>query len=154
MKRWCSWPYYSSAFALIMMLDRITKLWALKLNDPYQVTSFLSFDLWLNRGLSWGLFHSSKQTTFTLVSLIPFVILCGALFYAYHQKKMGQCILGEIFVIAGALGNLIDRVWYGGVIDFILLSYKQWSWPYFNVADISIVCGVGIMIITTMYKQQ
>ena len=64
-----------------------------------------------------------------------------------ERKKAGDIILGQVLVVAGGFGNLCDRVWYGYVIDFIHVHYKQWSYPYFNVADMCIV--VGVFIITT-----
>jgi signal peptidase II len=66
--------------------------------------------------------------------------------YAYHQYLCGNSIIGEVCVVTGSLSNLIDRVVYHGVIDFIILSYNDFSWPVFNIADTIIVLGVGIMI--------
>jgi len=74
------------------------------------------------------------------------VITVGLCFYAYHNDARGRSIIGEICIIAGSFYNLIDRVLYGGVIDFIILSYANVSWPVFNIADVMIVIGVGFLI--------
>ena len=54
--------------------------------------------------------------------------------------------LGLALVLGGAIGNVIDRVAYGYVIDFILFYYKDWSYPAFNVADSAITCGVALIL--------
>jgi signal peptidase II len=59
--------------------------------------------------------------------------------------------MGFGLIIGGALGNVIDRAIYGAVIDFILLSWKSWSWPVFNLADMAISCGVGLIIIDSLW---
>ena len=62
--------------------------------------------------------------------------------------------LAEVAVIAGASSNIIDRFWYGGVVDFILLEYEQWSWPLFNVADIVIVGGIIVMVFNSFWPDR
>ena len=66
--------------------------------------------------------------------------------HAWYVYRQGQSILGEILVISGACANLIDRVIYGAVIDFIYLHIDSWSWPIFNIADVSVIIGVAFMI--------
>ncbi len=74
-------------------------------------------------------------------------------FYTYLRWRKGFWIGGECFVLAGSLSNIVDRIIYHGVLDFILLSFNTWSWPVFNIADMAIVFGVGIMIIQG-YKER
>src|SRR5689334_4447188 len=127
---------------VILIIDRITKLAALTyLQLPRVVNNYLTFELTFNRGISWGLFHDATGIAFIILSAMIAVItamICWDAYYRYHQ---GKKIWGHVCIIAGSVSNLIDRVIYGGVIDFILLSYKQYSWPVFNVADVAIVCG-------------
>lgn len=66
----------------------------------------------------------------------------GDISYALSKNKL----VGLIAIIAGSLSNIVDRFIYGGVIDFIELSYNQWIWPVFNVADVAIVCGIGLIL--------
>jgi len=132
----------------IFCIDRITKSFALEccVDKTYYYNSFLSYDLVINRGISWGMFHSTVPMNFLLVSVVialVTVILCG---HAYYLFKIGSSIVGHVFVIAGSLSNLVDRVYFGGVIDFIILSFGGYSWPVFNIADVAIVIGIGIMI--------
>ncbi len=111
------------------------------------VNSFLSFEVVFNRGISWGMFHSQSDVLFFIVSAIIAIItavLCG---YAYHNYMRGNVIAAEVCIIAGSCCNLIDRVMYGGVVDFIILSYGQLTWPVFNIADAVIVFGVGLFLL-------
>ena len=64
----------------------------------------------------------------------------------YARWILGKNILGEIFVLSGAISNIIDRFYYHGVIDFISLHWKKYYWPIFNLADLFIVLGVFLML--------
>ena len=58
------------------------------------------------------------------------------------------------FIIGGALGNLVDRIRFGAVIDFLDFHIGEWHWPAFNVADIFIVIGVGLYIISMIFRKK
>lgn len=133
---------------LIFLLDRVTKMAALAWcsESAYIVNSFLSFQLFFNRGVSWGMFHSDSDVIFVGVSLIIVGITALLSWHAYKHYKQGYAIFAETCIIAGSFSNLVDRALYHGVIDFIILSYNNVSWPVFNVADAVIVFGVGILI--------
>jgi signal peptidase II len=64
-----------------------------------------------------------------------------------HEKLMGAALS---LVLGGAIGNLIDRVAYGYVIDFLDVYYQDWHWPAFNVADTAICIGVGLMLLESL----
>lgn len=70
------------------------------------------------------------------------------IFIAYTLVRMinHYNVMAELMVCAGACSNMIDRFWYGGVADFILISYRNWSWPVFNGADVFIVTGLAVML--------
>jgi signal peptidase II len=135
--------------AIIFVVDRLSKIAALKwcLNTPYHVTSFLSFDVIFNRGVSWGMLHSKDTLAFMLVTLMITVITAVVCWLAYRNYKKQMFILGEVCVITGSICNLLDRIVYAGVIDFIVLSYGKWTWPVFNIADMMIVMGVGLLFL-------
>jgi len=141
-------------FLLIFIIDRTTKYAALLYcEQPCYINQFLSFDFVLNRGISWGLLHSQNDWIFVLVSFVIFLVTLWVMHFAWRRFKAGHGIFPEVLIIAGSLSNIVDRIVYGGVIDFILLSYRDWSWPIFNVADAAIVLGVGIMLVR-YYKKQ
>ncbi|HSC25353.1 MAG TPA: signal peptidase II [Candidatus Babeliales bacterium] len=132
----------------IFIVDRVLKIAALAwcTDFVYVINSYVTFDVVINRGVSWGLLHSTNDFIFFMVSC-AIVIITGALcWYAYNQYRQGISILGEICIIAGSVANLTDRLFYSGVVDFIVLSYKNWFWPVFNIADVAIVIGTSIVM--------
>ena len=143
-KKLCT--YFSLAIT-ILIFDRITKQLALiHAQTPQVINEYISFELAFNRGVSWGMFHDASHMTFVLVSGIIALITAFLCWHAYARYKKGGLIFGHVCVIAGSIANLIDRVVYGAIIDFIVLSYNQYSWPVFNIADMAIVCGVGLLV--------
>lgn len=132
---------------IISIIDRITKLAALKyLQTPRVINEYLSFELTFNRGISWGMFHDAAETMVGVVTTTIAIITAFLCWHAYDTYKKGHSIIGHVCIITGSIANLIDRAVYGGVIDFILLSYQHYSWPVFNIADVAIVCGVALLI--------
>lgn len=136
----------------IIALDRITKLYAITycFSAPWNITSFFSCDVVFNRGISWGLFYADDALTFGLISWFIVVITVGMAVWTTLRYIQGYSIIGEICVITGSLANIADRFIYLGVIDFIILHYNGWTWPAFNIADISIVCGIFLMFLTAV----
>lgn len=146
---------YIIVFITIFIIDILTKYWALgACNQEVVITPFLSCELIINRGFSWSLFHSSSTLVFFIVSA---VILCaiGALgVHTLYQWRAGKNILGEVMVLSGALANMLDRVMYGGVIDFIVVHYQAYTWPVFNVADMAVVVGVACMFFINWHEHE
>ena len=141
--------YFFIALSVIG-LDRITKMWALSLKGQLVVNSYLSFDLVYNRGISWGFFNSSDAFRFYLVTVLIMLVMVVLAWHARFRIQEHKAVIGEVLVLAGGLSNLFDRLYYKGVIDFIELSYHNFSWPIFNCADIAIVMGVGLMVYTVI----
>lgn len=141
------WLYWLIGLA-VFCVDRATKSMALAWLSgfSYQFNSFLSFELVINRGISWGMFHSSSSTMFVIVSCVIAAVTMMVCWHAVYFFQRGLSLFGHVCIIAGSLSNLIDRGYYCGVIDFIVLSYNSVSWPVFNIADVAIVCGVGILL--------
>lgn len=137
---------YIVAVALFA-LDRITKYWAVqKLQvGPYYVNQFLSFELSYNRGISWSIFYSENSVIFGILTLAIAGIISGLMYYTFYRAYRGYSIVGCTITVVGAFSNFVDRFYYQGVVDFIVLSYGAWSWPVFNIADICIVIGVLYM---------
>ena len=143
-------------FTLIIISDRITKFFALKYlvssSKEIVVTPFLNLILEFNRGISWSMLSfPSNNLFFLLTTFICFVIVVFSI-QTYHQHKKNMSIFFELFVIGGALSNIIDRFVYGAVIDFIELHIGTWYWPIFNIADMCIVVGIICIIIKNVVK--
>lgn len=139
--------HYVLLAGLVFLIDRLTKYFVMYRMPHYQIHPYASIELVFNRGISFGLFHSEGAFVFTSVNiLIGFVIALLAT-HTYARLKENKLIIGEVFIFAGAISNVIDRYVYGGVIDFIALSFRNWHFAVFNVADIFIFIGVVLMII-------
>jgi signal peptidase II len=125
--------------------DRISKMFILShVVIPHSPCYGLNILITWNRGVSWSMLHRAEF--WWLIAGLSALILT---LIAYTQWRMqrGVLVIGELLVIGGALSNLVDRLMYGAVLDFIELYVGDYHWPVFNVADVFIVIGVGIMLI-------
>lgn len=144
---------YAFLFSVLFLCDRIAKYVMVQWGSaPLKVAPFLSFQLSFNRGVSWGLFHSMDTNIFLLVSFITVLVLIPLFIYTVLRWRTGCTIWGETVALAGAFSNLIDRIVYGGVVDFISVSYGWFSWPVFNIADMCIVLGI-LFVLFNFYKE-
>ena len=132
-----------------IIIDQITKILVYK--NLYQgelsiIKNIFSLTYVENYGAAWGIF---SEFDFLLKILPPLLVLV-ILFYIYKYKPGKIEILSGTLVIGGAIGNFIDRVRLGFVIDFI--DFKVW--PVFNFADICIVVGCFLMVLTLFRKDE
>lgn len=101
-----------------------------------------------NPGVAFGLFARSnveyKAYFFVAISMVAI----GAILVIFHQTPSSKkpALMSLILIFSGAIGNLIDRVVYKEVIDFLDFYYQNYHWPAFNIADSCITIGVGFMI--------
>lgn len=135
---------YIFLFFVSVLADRLTKWWALTSlqSGPMAVVPGLRFSFAWNRGISWGLFNSLSGAHFYLLTL---AIVAVILFFSLHtvvEYRASRPIYYEILVLAGAISNLFDRLYYKAVVDFIDVYAGAWHWPTFNVADACIVVGI------------
>jgi|SRR5271155_4961655 len=145
--------WYFLLFSGVITADRISKNWALEhCIEPLKINEFLSFELMFNRGISWGLFNSTHDWLFLVISVLIVGVIFALSMYTFVRWNNTYWVIGEVLVLAGALSNMIDRVLYRGVVDFILLSANGYCWPYFNIADACIVVGVSCMIATVIWE--
>jgi signal peptidase II len=111
------------------------------------IDGFWKWRLSMNPGSAFGLF-SSQNGARILLSVVGIVAVFGML-WMLRKARRDQTILhwALALVAGGAVGNLIDRIYYGVVTDFVLWHYQGHEWPVFNVADVVLVIGVGLMFI-------
>ncbi|MBR0575419.1 signal peptidase II [Proteiniclasticum sp. BAD-10] len=136
-------------FLIGMALDILTKQWAMNglkpQGDITVIPGFFDLAYLENRGAAFGIF----QGKVVLLVLVTFVVL-SILFLNYLKtpKKSLLFTWSNALILTGALGNLLDRVRLGYVVDFLSLHYKnQYYFPTFNVADICITFGTGLLIL-------
>jgi signal peptidase II len=108
-----------------------------------------------NRGAIFGFFsHSESRILFIFLTLVSLVALGLVIYYFFKTPSSQRFMKISLSVIlAGALGNLIDRVFRGYVIDFLDFHIKNWHWPSFNVADACITVGAFLLIFILVFKR-
>jgi signal peptidase II len=111
------------------------------------VDGFWKWRLSMNPGSAFGLFSSQTGARVGL-SVVGIIAVFGML-WMLRKARPDQAVLhwALALVCGGAVGNLIDRIYYGVVTDFVLWHYKTHEWPVFNIADVVLVIGVGLMFI-------
>ncbi len=153
------WVWGTAIPAVVILLDQISKAWAIKqffapqnicaINPHPNLKIELSpvFDLALvcNQGVSFGMFSSSSPVVRTVLTLFA-VAMCIFLLTWLNKEKSKLMSLALSLIIGGAIGNAIDRALYGAVTDFLSFDDIGFKWV-FNVADTAITCGViGLMM--------
>jgi signal peptidase II len=110
-----------------------------------QVTAFFDLVLTCNRGMSFGLFNSGQGLSVPLFSLAAVAIV--AVLVWWLSRVNSEILASAIgLIVGGAIGNVIDRLRFGGVIDFLYFHLGSWYWPAFNLADSAICIGVIVML--------
>ena len=104
-----------------------------------------------NPGAVWGIFSNQTQVL-SFISLVVFVAIL-AMFPRFVNGFIERGIAMSL-ILSGILGNLIDRILRGNVVDFLSFYYKRWEWPSFNVADSCICIGVGIYLISCWTRNE
>ena len=133
--------------AVVVIVDRLTKLWALNAladGEIVPIEGILGFDLAFNTGAAYGLFKGGGS-----VIAVGALVAAGLIIYALRsvERRFEAVTLGAI--MGGALGNFVDRMTRGYVIDFIewhILSRPRLDWPTFNVADVGISVGAAVLL--------
>jgi signal peptidase II len=138
-------PFYVFIIALlIIMLDQITKHLVLKYLNPFEsieILPVLHLVLVSNKGGAFGMFKGTGSTLFIGISIVAIIFVIWLLICTKEDY------VGLSLIMGGAIGNLIDRLHYGWVVDFIDFSIGKFHWPAFNVADSALTIGVTIILL-------
>ncbi|WP_324617423.1 signal peptidase II [Microvirga alba] len=135
-----------AAALIILILDQATKIYGLFIYDlpvrePVAFGPFINLIVVWNRGVSYGLFQQSTEFGRWMLVVISIVAAVGLIFWI--RRTTGWVLAISLgLIVGGAIGNVIDRLAYGAVFDFIQIYFGSWSWYVFNVADAAIVAGV------------
>ena len=148
------WPWLGIALAVIL-LDQITKTLiagTMQLGDARRITSFFDIVRAHNRGAAFSfLSDASGWQRWFFIGLG----LAAAVFIVWMLKKHGgQRLFGWALalILGGALGNVIDRLLHGHVIDFVQVHWRSAYFPAFNVADSAITVGAGLLILDELLR--
>jgi signal peptidase II len=148
---------YLGIVAAVAVLDQLTKAWVQRSIGRYEsrpvIEGFLSLTHGRNPGIAFGVLSEGglpfQALALTLLGLVAVVALS---LYALRVPSVHRVrLLALSLVIGGAVGNLIDRIRYGSVVDFIHVYWRTYEWPDFNVADSAISVGVTLLILEGLF---
>lgn len=148
----------AAAFLIAALVDRLTKNWALA-NLAYAsplpvVGGFFNLTLVYNKGAAFGIFSNFEDglRQILLAAAAAVALLSVVYFLAKEYRGSVAAHIAVGFILGGALGNIIDRISFGYVIDFLDFYVGQNHWPAFNIADSAICVGVFALIFTPSCK--
>lgn len=144
---------YLAILASILVADQVTKFWITSHFSLYDaqvvIPGFFNLVYVTNKGAAFSMFASVESPLrhyfFVSINIIAFLGLSIAAFKMRRNHRFYT--ISFALIAAGALGNVIDRIRYGAVIDFLDFYFGSYHWPAFNVADSSICVGVVILFI-------
>jgi signal peptidase II len=134
---------------ITLLLDQLSKWSALsnlKMGVPEQVLPFMNWLLLFNPGAAFSFLAQGsgwQRWFFTAIGLAACIYIIWLIRKSQNDKLL--CIALSL-ILGGALGNVLDRLMYGAVVDFIDLHYANWHWPAFNIADSAICIGAALII--------
>ncbi|MCD4733827.1 signal peptidase II [bacterium] len=166
------WPGWKGFFAQLgtrklalwialigLVADQASKL-AIQLTIPYhmgvtvfsKLFGFIDFKLVhsLNTGVAWGFLRDVPGINFVFMAITTVAILMLIGWLAVGKDLTKGMVWGLGLVLSGAIGNLLDRIIVGGVVDFLDFTIGTYHYPTFNVADACVVVGVGLLILATI----
>ena len=137
----------------VVFFDRVTKIFfsnILSLGESLPVIrSYLHMTLVHNTGIAFGLFKNQGFVFIVIPVIAVILLIYNIYYYKYNGERLSRLyIVAFSLILGGSIGNLIDRIYYGHVIDFIDLRF----WPVFNIADSAITAGAFIIALQCLPK--
>jgi signal peptidase II len=151
--------FFLAVTGILVVVDQITKMLIARGISLYEtvpvISGFFNLTHIHNRGAIFGFFSkSSGKLTGILLPVFSLAALSLVIYYFVKTPASDKWLKFSLsLILAGALGNQIDRFVRGYVIDFLDVYIKNWHWPTFNVADSCISCGAVILIFTFILRR-
>jgi signal peptidase II len=146
--------------AVVIVLDQLSKAAVLAflahdgLDDGTRVAPFFNLVLTFNRGVSFGLFNATGGGLDALLfSLVAAAIVAGLIWWLSRAATPLLAVAIGL-IVGGAIGNVVDRIRLGAVVDFLDFHLGSWHWPAFNFADSAICVGVAAMLLDGLLLQR
>ena len=151
-----------SAFLIIIsiLIDFFSKIYISNLldnNETIIFTNYIILEKFYNKGIAFSIFNSDSALInyiilFIIILVIAFII---RLFLAQFNKLKQNEVIAYSLIIGGAVGNMIDRIMHGYVLDFIFIHYNNFYFPaIFNLADVSISLGVFFLLLAYLKEEK
>jgi signal peptidase II len=143
---------------LIILLDQVTKAVIearFELFDVKPILPFLEFTLLYNTGAAFSFLAGASGWQRWFFIGLGISVSIAILYWMSQLEAKSHRLMAAGFslILGGALGNVIDRIWHGHVIDFIHFHWRQWDFPAFNVADSAITIGAGFLILDALLRR-
>lgn len=151
-----SWRVALPVAGGVLVLDQLSKLLIERifvLHHELVLLPFLSLQLTYNTGAAFSLLHDAGGWQRGFLSAVSIVIMVWLGVWIHRLTSEERRLLWPLaLILGGAAGNLVDRLSTGAVTDFIVLHYRGWHWPTFNVADAAISLGVIALIFLSLRR--
>ena len=143
--------------SIIVLADQLTKCLVLEklptVGKSIYITSFLNITLVWNKGVTFGMLNNPNWHSFMPYILIAVAVATVLLLIRWMNKTSSfMTSFALALVIGGAIGNILDRIFHGAVVDFLDFHYAGYHWYAFNIADAAIVTGVAFLILDTVIR--
>ncbi len=153
---YASFPLWAALAFLVVFLDQLTKWTIVKwvpLYDKIQINGFINITHQRNTGAAFSFLADASGWQRWFFVLLAVAVSAYIIFWLWRIRAEGQAILsaGLALVLGGALGNVIDRLRLGSVVDFIQVLIAGWPFPSFNIADSAITVGAAFLIIDALF---
>ena len=148
------WLWLGLSLAVVL-LDQFAKaliVGGFRLGESREVTSFFDVVRWENTGMAWSLLSTAggwQRWFFIGLGAVAAVFIVWLLARHGGQRLFGWALA---LILGGAVGNVIDRLLHGHVVDFIQVHYGGWYFPSFNLADSAITVGAGLLILDELLR--
>ncbi|MBA2606933.1 MAG: signal peptidase II [Acidobacteria bacterium] len=154
------WKFgYLLAAGAVFLIDQTTKAWAIHRlrfgGDISVIPDFLNFAYAQNTGVAFSMMDDHGDAGRWGLSAVAFVAAALVLYFFWRTPRSDDRTLGALaLLLAGIVGNVVDRARLGFVIDFIDVQFGNWHYPTFNVADAAICIGAGLLIIDMFFSKK
>ena len=139
--------------AVLIVLDQASKFWItqwLAGGRGVEVTSFFNLVLVHNAGAAFSFLANAAGWQRGFFIAIALIAAAWIIFLLRRHARETFFCCALALILGGALGNLIDRIWIGAVVDFLDFHAAGWHWPAFNVADSAITCGAAMLVVDSL----
>lgn len=142
-------PHWLMLAALLVVFDQGSKAWALKAlagGEPWVLTPFLNFVLVFNRGAAFSFLADADGWQRWFFTVLALAVSAWIIHTIRRHPEASLMNLALSMIMGGAIGNVIDRLRLGMVVDFVDVHAAGWHWPAFNLADSAITVGAMLLI--------
>ncbi|MDK2792623.1 MAG: signal peptidase [Deferribacteres bacterium] len=150
---------YLPIIFILVLIDQVTKFYIKHVFDLYEtkeiIPGFFNLTFVLNPGAAFGflakLNESFRQIFFIIVTIIAIIIV---IYLMYKEMQHKLRAFSYALILSGAIGNFIDRIYLGSVVDFLDFYIKNYHWPAFNIADSCITVGIILLILDMIINKK